>query len=245
MSKAYTLRPGLLVGLNTTMSGNVKYRKEDLSVATDRHGTETATWKTDRTIADKAEHERAKVTRSQAVYLVRRVCVTTACGYYLCPMEREATLHKAIAEARAMVETFNATAKKTRLGFYVITERLDSGMAEAERIVNAELCELVGAMTASFKAKDAKGMRDAADKAKALAVMLGDAGKKAVAETTAVARDAARRIAKGAPVPEPVEVSTVESTVVVAPVPVTEEASETAKALAALKARRREARARA
>ena len=251
-TKTYTLRAGLLVGLSTTMVGNVTYRKEDIPAEHKaRMGGDVAAWKTERTIADKAEHERAKVIRSQAVYAVRKVCASTAFGY-LCPSDRQSELGAAVAEAHSMIDRFNETAKATRLGFYVITGRIEPGDAEAARAINAEVRALLDAMTAGALVGDAKAIRDAADKAKAIAAMLADGD--AVETAIVAARSLARGITKTGSAPviedpkvadEPADetedygkpkVSTVETKVDV-------KTSDAERALAALRDRKRAAKA--
>src|SRR5580765_135900 len=80
-----TLRPGLLVGLSTSISGNVRYRTQTLE---EEHltedGAEAARWETERTITDPAEYEAAKKARSKARNSIVRVCAASAFGL-LCP----------------------------------------------------------------------------------------------------------------------------------------------------------------
>ncbi len=55
-----TLRPGLLVSLKSTVSGNVKYARETIE---EEHvietGAATSEWNTRRTVSDPAEHDAA------------------------------------------------------------------------------------------------------------------------------------------------------------------------------------------
>ena len=130
-----TLRPGLLVSLKTSITGNVSYTKQTIEaehVAAD--GAQLAKWETERKIADPAEHEAACVARGKASNAIRRVCSVTAFGL-LCPESEGDKLEGAIAEARAVAEEFNSKAAMTRLGVYVITGRIAPDDVEAVKAI--------------------------------------------------------------------------------------------------------------
>jgi hypothetical protein len=95
-----TLRPGLLVSLNTRVQGNVSYRK---AIIEEEHitdeGTQMARWETERTVLDPAEAETAKKVRGKARSLITGVCAASAFGL-LCRLDRQGDLEDAIAEAR-------------------------------------------------------------------------------------------------------------------------------------------------
>ena len=130
---ARTLRPGFLVVLKTSIRGNVSYRKqviepEHLTEA----GAEQATWETERTVAIPAEHDAAKQARSKAASFIRGACAQSAFGL-LCPQADTEKLEKAIADARAVVQQFNETAKITRIDIYVLVGRVMPDDMEAVR----------------------------------------------------------------------------------------------------------------
>src|SRR5262245_39550974 len=119
--RASTLRPGLLVCLRTSVTGNCTYSRKDIELDhfTD-HGERKAKWETERTAKDPEEQEEAERVRSKASALVRSACVESR-AWLLCPQANIDELQRAIAEARELAAGFNATAKRTRVEIYVIT----------------------------------------------------------------------------------------------------------------------------
>ena len=87
-----TLKPGVLVGLKTALTGGATYQRQDIDADhADGNGGRVATWQTTRQIEDSAEYERAIVARSAARVAITRVCHATSFGL-LCPTEKEPQL---------------------------------------------------------------------------------------------------------------------------------------------------------
>jgi hypothetical protein len=194
--KPSTLRPGLIVALRTSMSGNVNYRKQDIErdhLIGD--ATRFAKWETERTISDADEYERAVKVRSEATYTVAKVCASTAFGY-LCPEENASKLGDAIAAARALIDGFNSTAKITRVTLNVITGRVAPDDVEAVRAIREELAGLMSDMEAGVTALSPSKIRDAAARAKQLSSMLTEQSKQDVESAVEAARSAATKINK-------------------------------------------------
>ena len=196
MLKASTLRPGFLVSLNTTVSGNVKYSVQQLEAEyLTADGEARARWETEKRVKDPQEQKRATEARSKARWTVARVCATSAFGL-LCPEDRAAELEAAIIEARKIAETFNVTANYTRIGVYVITGRVASDDVEAVRAINSEVQALLSAMEKGVQNLDATAIRDAANKARELGSMLSPDAQERMQVAIDAARSAARRIKK-------------------------------------------------
>ena len=191
-----TLRPGLLVGLSTSISGNVKYRTQ---VIEEDHltddGAEAARWETERTITDPAEHEAAKKARSKARNAIVRTCAASAFGY-LCPENKIADLEAGVAEARRVADLFNSTATVTRLTVNVLTGRIASDDVEAVKAINSEVRDLLSQMERGIQRVDVQAIREAADKAKSLGSMLSPDASARVQQAVDVAREQARRFVK-------------------------------------------------
>lgn len=191
-----TLRPGLLVSLKTSIAGNVRYAQ---AVIEAEHKTEAgeakARWETERTIVDPVEHEAAKVARSKASALIRGVCATSAFGL-LCPENAAPDLEKAIAEARALADTFNEGAKLSRISVYVITGRIAPDDVEAVKAINSEISELLAEMATGVQNLDVKAVRDAASRAKRIGSMLSPDSEARVRIAIDTAREAAKKIVK-------------------------------------------------
>jgi hypothetical protein len=186
-----TLRPGLLVGLSTSIRGNVEYVKttieEDHATGT---GARRAKWETERTIIDPVEFEAATKIRSRARSIVASVCAVSAFGF-LCPENSALELEKALAEARKICDDFNRTSNLTRIYFNAITGRIAPDDVSAVRAINGEVRELLSEMEEGIQNLDVKMVRNAADRAKQLGSMLTPNAQARIQ----IAIDAARKVA--------------------------------------------------
>jgi hypothetical protein len=194
--QASTLRPGLLVSLSTTITGNVKYmRREVVADHITDAGTKEAAWQTERTIFNPREDERAREVRSKARSLISGVCARSAFGL-LCPEDQAWKLEDAIAEARRIAEEFNVGAELSRVSVYVMTGRIAQDDVEAVRAINSEVRGLMDAMRDGIGNLDAEAVREAANKARNLSSMLTEGARNRIADAIEVARTAARKIVK-------------------------------------------------
>jgi hypothetical protein len=194
--KTSTLRPGLLVSLKSSVRGNVRYHKRTLeSRRVTKSGQEKERWETERTIDDKAEHEAAQQARTAARLCITGVCAWSAFGL-LCPEDRSDELESAIAEARQIADVFNATAKLTRLHVYVITGRIAPDDVEAVRAINSEVRDLLEDMSRGVANLDVKAVREAANKARSIGMMLSPDASARIQIAIDTARSAARKIVK-------------------------------------------------
>jgi hypothetical protein len=187
-----TLRPGILVSLKTSLRGNVLYATREIET---EHRTDAgqlrAQWETTRVVQDPEEHEAGVKARSAARGAIIAICAQSAFGL-LCPESRRSELDAAIREAREIVGRFNDGARLSRVDLYVIAGRVAEDDAEAIRAINSEVSELIGQMEAGLRNLDARAVREAASKAKALSgILTPDAERK-----TAQAIEAARRVAR-------------------------------------------------
>ena len=187
-----TLRPGLLVSLKTSLTGNVQYVRTDLDNEVDGKLAK-ARWETQRTIADHEEHERATKARNKARSLIVSVCAKSAFGL-LCPENAASDLDAAIDQARKVTEAFNETAKLTRVHVYVIAGKVAADDAEAARAIASEVRDLMSAMEKGIANCDVKVIREAAAKAKDVGQMLSPAMQARVQVAVDVARASAKKI---------------------------------------------------
>ena len=191
-----TLRPGLLVSLKSGVRGNVSYFRKEIELPhTSRDGKELSRWETERVIEDPVEYKAADKVATSAGALVRKVCAWSAFGL-LCPNNKVDELNKAVTAARTMAETFNSTAKLTRVNIYVMLGQIADNDAEATRAINSEMRQLVEDMQSGIQNVDVKKIRDAAYRAKQLGAMLTPAASDKIKEAIEVARAAARKIVK-------------------------------------------------
>ncbi len=194
--KTSTLRPGLLVSLNTTLTGNVKHFRNPIEaehIVDD--GSQKARWETERVIYDPVEHELGVKLRNKARSTISSVCAKSAFGL-LCPETKADELEQAIKDARKTADEFNATAKLSRIGVYAITGRIAQDDVEATRAINSELRGLLQTMEKGVANMDVAVIREAANKAKGIGSMLTPQASASVRMAIDAARSAARKIVK-------------------------------------------------
>lgn len=191
-----TLRPGLLVSLKTTISGNVKY---STTILEEQHytgdGKQKAKWETEREVTDPVEHEDAKRARNKARGEVSRLCAESAFGL-LCPEAKTSELEKAVTDARAIADEFNRTAKFTRISVYVMTGRIAPDDVEAVRAINSEVRTLLERMERGVRNLDAEEIRKAANWARGLGSMLSPGAAARVQDAIELYRVAFGKIAE-------------------------------------------------
>ena len=218
----FTLQSGIvLVSLSSEVTGGVVYSRKDLDERCGADGVdamgapakckrlakheppcdfspmtaeEVTRWETTRTIADKAEHEKATKVRNKARSLITAVCCNSNFGL-LCLATKEADLNAAYAEARAMVEAFNAAAKYTRVEIYMMIGEIRESSSSVQSI-SAEVVGLIDKMISGIADGDEDAVRDAANKLTQLSDMLDDASRATITKAIADARSAARAIVK-------------------------------------------------
>lgn len=191
-----TLRPGLLVSLKTSVTGNVSYSKRDIEAdheASD--GSRRAVWETERSISDPDEHEKAITVRGKARTLITKLCAPSSHGL-LCLEAKRDDLDAAIKEARGLADAFNSTASLTTVNVHVMVGKIAADDVEAVRAINNEVRTLLTAMEVGIKKLDAEAIKDAANKARALGQMLSPYAEEKVSRAIEQARNAAKRIAK-------------------------------------------------
>lgn len=194
--QASTIRPGLLVSLKTSVTGNVSYKKQDLEADhLTSEGIKRARWETERTITDPEEHEKALQVRSKCRTLITRVCAASTFGL-LCPESDSAELTEAVETAQALAAEFNRTATITRVGVYIIAGRVAADDVEAVRAINSEVRELLGDMERGVRNLDVKVIRDAANKAREIGSMLQPEAAARIQVAINAARTTARAIVK-------------------------------------------------
>lgn len=196
MLKASTLRPGLLVSLKTSQTGNTQYVKRTIEANhLTKDGKAKAKWETLRVISDPAEHERACQVRSKARATISGVCANSAFGL-LCPESNADELEAAIVEARQLVEDFNSEAKLSRVHIYVVTGRIAPDDVEAVRAINSEVRELLDDMKEGIKNLDVKAVREAAGRARSIGMMLSPDAQARITVAIEAARKTARAMVK-------------------------------------------------
>ena len=190
-----TIRPGLLVSLKTTISGNVRYEKRTIEPENVRDGKGHAIWETEKHVANAAEYDAAKKARADARNAISAVCAHSSFGL-ICPENNRDKLNEACAKAQSIIDAFNVTATCSHIAVYVLTGRIAADDSEAIKALKAEVRDLLDDMHQGIASRDVKMIRDACNKARALSVMLTDDPKAALEASIEVSRDAARLLVK-------------------------------------------------
>jgi len=192
--KTSTIRPGLLVALKTTVSGNVHYHKQELGTEIEGDA-EIVKWETERTIKDPKEFKAAGQVRMKARGLISSVCATSTFGL-LCPESNAGKLAEAIRKAHELADAFNQKASVTRVNVNVIAGRVASDDVEATRAINGEVRELLQRMETGLKTMNVEEIRDAAKRAKALSSIVAPGANDKLQAAIDVAREAAKKLVK-------------------------------------------------
>jgi uncharacterized protein (UPF0147 family) len=188
MDKTMTIRPGLLLGLKTSVKGGVKYKRLDLPA---EDGQER--WETTKTVDDKEELERAQKLRSKVGNSIRAVCAQTSFGL-LCPNEREADLDAALIRARDEITAHNRDAQYTRVDVWCIKGRIAENDVVAAKAIASDVADLISEMDKGIKDADVETVRRAATQAKQMLGILSEEKQRFASQAIDAAREAARAI---------------------------------------------------
>ncbi len=196
MSEARTIRPGYLVSMKSSISGNVQTDREVVEARhTDENGYEVEKSLTTHIVIDPAEQAEAIKLRGKIRGLVTGICTASAFGL-LCPLSRREELQEAVAKGREMAWEFNRKSKFTQIRVNVIYGLIAQDDFEAVQAISGELRDLMAEMEDGLKNLDIKKVRDAAQKANDTGQMLSVDAKLRVDEAVKAARAAARKISK-------------------------------------------------
>ncbi len=195
MTKITTLRPGIQVSLKSTIKGNADYDRRIVEPERiEADGSKQAKWETEVRIADPEEYDAAIKVRGRARTIIRSICSQSTFGL-LCPEAAAPELDEAIAEATKLVADFNAGAKLTTVGIYVLAGRFASDDAKAVRAINSEVRDLMAEMEEGVKKLDVEAIRKAASRAREMGQMLSPDAAAIVKDAITAARATATKIA--------------------------------------------------
>jgi hypothetical protein len=196
MIKTSTMKPGLLVALRTSVTGNARYLKRVLNEGTtDSMGRLHEEWQTEKIVSDPEEYKAANVIRGRACGWVVTACVQTSFGL-LCPEGNVDNMERAYSDALHEVNRFNENAKVTRINLNMVTGRIANNDAEAIRAINVEVKGLIEEMTGAVEKLDVTAIRNAAVRAKNVSKMLTPAAEERLGEAIKTARGVATRLNK-------------------------------------------------
>lgn len=193
-----TIRPGILVALSTTVKGNVSYKTKTIEEEhQEEDGALVSLWETEKSIADKDEHDRAIKTRTACRGLIIRHCSATSFGL-LCPESRMNALLDGVAEAQEKAREFNAESKLSRINVSVILGKIAQDDVQAVMAINGEVANLIDRMEQGVQALDVQSIRDAANRLRGVGSMLSEGSSERVQDVIKQARAFASKVAKAA-----------------------------------------------
>lgn len=192
--KTQLLRPGFMVCLKSKLVGGTEYQVHEQD--TQQEGATLKKRRDSTTIVyDVDEHERAVKVRGAATYMISRHCVKTPFTL-LCPKSNSEELDRGMAEAKQLVEDFNASSVYTKISLYVLKGVLLGDDEENARAIAAEVRSLLAETEAAIKRMDPEAIREAITKANEVSAMLVEEQQEKIAEAIKLARTAAREIKK-------------------------------------------------
>ena len=189
MEPTTMIRPGLLLGLKTAVTGGVSYHRREI----ERDGGRMKKWETVKTVSDPDELSRAQDLRSKVLSDIRRVCAKTSFGL-LCANVDESKLDDAIRASRAAVAQHNMAARSTRIELYVLKGRIADNDEVAARSIASDVADLIGEMARSIDSLDVESIRRAATQAREMLSILSDEKQAQTERAIEAARKAARTI---------------------------------------------------
>ena len=191
------IKPGLLVSLSSTVTGNVHYYKQTLEFP---HLTETGEQRsrheTTKIVVDPDEHDRAGKVRDKCRSLILSVCSTMGPSWLLCPEDRKDELIEKIAEAREWAADFNRTAVYTRVEFTVFWGVVAQDDARAAEAVARTVAQLMADMQVGLAELDVKKVRALCDKGIQMGQVLSEDSRTTTQIAIRAAREACKRIVK-------------------------------------------------
>lgn len=194
--KTSILAPGYLVALKSSVTGGIEYTREDIKTDVKRNGRVESEWNTKKIIQNQERFAQATKARNDINTAIRSVCARTGFGL-LCPIAREEELMTSIALAREIRDAANGEVSPDyEVGFNVIIGRIAETDENAAKAIAAEVRGLIETMESSIKKMDVKAIRDAANEAKQIGMMLAPDAAEKVSKAIEQARKAAREIVK-------------------------------------------------
>jgi hypothetical protein len=187
------IRPGVKIfNVSCRSEGGVTYDREVLNVEHDGV-SERKRLRTDVTVLDTSEHDRAQSVRSTARSRIVKETTPTPFGNVCLPQNFDA-IRAAIAQSREEVEAFNRAARFTRLALYVFELDVPSDAEENARAIAQQFTSVMGAINSAIDRLDAKAIQQAAAEAQDLLSVVEAQQAAVVTEAITQARKAARDI---------------------------------------------------
>lgn len=191
----YTIKPGYLVSVKTTLRGGVKYEREDIRNEHKKDGSKEEEWRTVKTVTNEEEFKAAEKQRAKIAALVSSRCKLTPFGL-ICQEEDIEELYMAKELAELMVDEWNTSAKHTIMTLNVLPVCISTDDERVARDIAKQMRDLAKQMKDAVRAGDVEAIREAAKTAATMKEMFGEEEKARVSLAIKAARDAAKIITK-------------------------------------------------
>lgn len=190
IEKTFTLRPGIMLGLKTSVRGGVSYKRVDLDA---EEGAEK--WETTKRVQDAAVHKAASKLRARCRQRIEQVCAKTSFAL-MCSNDNEAKLDVVLDDIRDKVREWNSTNPVTRVNIWCVKARIAESDEQAAKSIASDLTDLLDEMNRSITDLDPDAIRTAAKQARAMLSILSEQKQALANQAIEAARDAASAIAK-------------------------------------------------
>jgi hypothetical protein len=188
----FRIEPCILVSDALSVERGVTYHRRDISKEVHSDGSEDATWQTDRHYKNREEAKEAERVYAKARQRIRSQSLYTEIGF-VCPMSKQTELANAIAEARQIVDDFNAKARHCHVHFRVVCTRIEPNNVDGAATLQDTLTKSVSEIRNALQNFDPKKARDVLSSTKELVEILGDPQTK---RELAKAREESAELAK-------------------------------------------------
>lgn len=152
-----SIRPGILVGLRTSVKGGVEYTRLDKGIVEEDDGAVVEKWDTEKKTLDPEEHRLASAARNRARYLIKSTCAQTPFGLIAQDEER---LEESVRAAKQHIREFNQQAQHSIVQIHVIRARFAADDAEAAESIRAALQDLLERLEGLTARGDVDGVRN-------------------------------------------------------------------------------------
>lgn len=194
--KSMSIKPCILVTERISVDRAVKYDRTEIFCEEHSDGSEDAAFTTNRHFANRAETKRAMLTYNRVRRKLESVCVRTRLGL-ICAVEKADGLHKALAEARQIVDEANDSFEFCSVAFDALLTRVEPSNLSGSVVVRDAIANSVKIMRTALNDFDVSKVREALRSTKHMVSVLesADARKELVGvreETRTLLKDVAK-----------------------------------------------------
>ena len=190
------IQPGYLVVGNVTLNGCISYRHSNRHDVLVTQKTEVVEWRTERTVADKAEMAAVQRRRGELFRRLAALGPYVADFGFIVPLKRGEALEQTLRDIDEAVSEYNRDARSTRLDAWFTVFPINTGDERIACTVYRKVTSLLERAAAAIDSGNIAQLRDALDDAKGLDTVLPRAQSDELMAAVNAARAAARDAVK-------------------------------------------------